>query len=327
MKCIKCGADIPEGNAQCNLCGLAKSTPTSSISKNPFLSVLRSFTKNSNNTNSNTSGNTASAKPTTKILSLIISLVIFISLIIIKYLNIKNDKSIEINNQALQSFETGTNYDNAIVQFQTALQNATTDSDRLNISKNLAYAYLATNDYSEALKAFKQALTYAKDDLFNQNLIKGEIALLEKKPDEALKFYKDAYTLKPTDFQINSTLGVFYLGVNPLTQDYQDFNEALKYNLVAYKYNPTSETMKENLAWNYYYVEKYNEAINLLKTTSLQNKSANNYLLAMSYYQLGDDTNAKKYLQKAIDLGYPASPEELNYLNYLNENELKNNNE
>jgi tetratricopeptide (TPR) repeat protein len=305
MKCIKCGHDIPAGNDRCNACGESVTRIQTAVNK--------AVTQHQEN-----AGSAKDATPTTakaaKKNGWIGSIIFFVIVAAGAIFNYSNDKAQEQNQAALQNLESGSNYQAAIDQFETAAATATDDAAKVEILKNAAYAYMMNGQVDLSKAKFKEALALVKNDDFNFNLISGEIALLDSQAQTALDFYNKAYQKNPTDFQINSTLGVFYLGVDELSAPFTDFDKALTYNLAAYNDNPTSETMMENLAWNYFYKEDYSSAIPLLLKTTLANKAPNNYLLGLCYYATNDDVNAKIYLQAAADKGYQLEPELTKFL-------------
>ena len=328
MKCIKCGREIPDGNNRCNACGeeikigksinaanlaakvqtmkTSTSQTTPSDAQTTATNPLQSIIDLATNVN-----NTAAAKKKNNWVGAIIGIVLFAGAAIFGSID---DKAKEKNLEALNLLETTSNYDTAISQFESAANEMTSDTEKIEVLKNLGFAYLAADKDTEALATFKKALALVDSDPFNYNLINGEIALLENKPQDSLNYYLKALAEKPNDFQINSTIGVFYLGTNEVTNPFTDYNKALLYNLTAYNDNTKSETTKETLAWNYYYVGKYNEAINLLLTTTLQNKPSNNFLLGLCHYELNDDAHAKKYFQTAKEQGFELGQNVEDYL-------------
>ena len=126
---------------------------------------------------------------------------------------------------------------------------------------------------------------------------------------KALENYFKAIELAPDDFQINSTLGVFYLGLDDITAPYTNFSKALEYNKTAYSGNSDSETMIENLALNQFFLGNYQESLDLLLVTSLENKPSNQYLVGLCYYNLYEDDEARAYFKKAQDAGFVLEPE------------------
>jgi tetratricopeptide (TPR) repeat protein len=274
MECSKCHSQLPEGSSQCNYCG----------EKGKVVPV---------------------AKKGNKIVTIIIFLV-FAGLGIYGSLG---DKGRQQNETALDLLDKQSDYAAAITQLESAVNNTYNKEEKINVLKNLGYAYWMNLDNAKAKAAFNQALALTAADSFDYYLIAGELALLEENPLLAKENYEKAYQKEPDNYQINSSLGLFYLGFDEVTQDYIDYEQALKYKQQAYDSNQDSEISKENLANNYFYLENYDQAIGLYLQTNLATKAFNNYMLGLSYYAKEDLVNSKKYLQQAKDLGFELEPE------------------
>lgn len=241
----------------------------------------------------------------------IISLIIFIA---IGAYSAFHEKQIAKNDEAVQMLDSQANYSGAISQLESALKNTFDSEEKMRILKNLGYAYWSDGNLEKAKENFQTAFEMAKKDSYDFYLLTGEISFLENDAKKAEENYLKAYEKMPDDFQINSSLGLFYLGFDEITADYVDYNKALGYNKKALEQNPDLETMKENLASNYYFLEQYDLAIDLYKQTSLESKPDNLYMIGLCYYGKEDDANAKIYLQKAKDAGYVLDEETDNFL-------------
>lgn len=290
MKCFKCGAEVPQGNTTCNQCGqsLVAQTKLKTEENQP-----------------------EQPKKKQSVAGIIVAVLVFIGFSAFGYYN---NRAVDQNDQALDLMESGSNYEQALTGFEQAYDSVNSKEDKIEILKNWAYAYLSESDNDNAKTKFIEAKSLADQGSFNFNLISGEIALLDNQGQQALDYFNQAYDLAPDDFQINSTLGIFYLGLDEVTEIFTDYDQALIYNQAAYDGNSQSETMKENLALSYYFLERYAEAVPLLLATSLENKPYNNYLLGLCYYSLGADDSSRQYFQSAADQGYELSQEIIEFI-------------
>lgn len=289
MQCKKCNNQILDGQDKCNACG----EPVGILQQQE-----------------------AKAKsPAGKIIAAVVGLAV----IGFAIYNVVGNVSVQKNDEALDLLDKSGDYQSAINKFQEAANNAQTNDDKITIGKNLGYAYWMDNKLEESKKAFSDTLPLTEKDSFDYYLISAEIALLNNDATTAEKDYYLAYEKQPNDFQINSSLGVFYMGIDTATQDLIDYNKALKFNEKSYEVNKEAEISKENLANNYFFLERYQDAINLYMQTTLDSKPFNNYMIGLSYYGLGDNANAKKYLQIAKDKGFEFEPEAETILTELNQ--------
>lgn len=283
MKCTNCGNDLIEGSSRCNYCGkeIKWTLPTAEVKpkKNKWT-----------------------------------SLIVFVVFIAIGAYNSISNISVQKNEAGIEMLDKGENYEQAITNFSEAYNKVTNDEDKITILKNWAYAYWANNQLTDVKQKFTEALTMIKPDSSDYFLVIGELALLDYDAKTAEENYLKAVELAPDDFQVNNSLGVFYMGLDEFSSDFADYEKALVYTKKAYELKPDSEMVIENLASNYFYLERYQEAIDLFKQTSLENKPYNNYMIGLSYLGLKDDVNAKVYVQKARDGGFEAETEVLDYL-------------
>ena len=225
-----------------------------------------------------------------------------------------DEESITTNNEGLTSFDSGDSQ-TAINQFERAAQQASTNQTKIDVLKNLGYVHATEGQYSEALDAFKQALALTTENSFDYYLISGENALLEYKPNAALLSFNKAYDLKPTDFQVNNSLALFYLDLEEIAPQYSDYAKALSHAKIAYDNDvEKSEVSKQNLAIAYFFNENFAQTISLLSTTNLNQHPHMAYWLGWAYAAKGDVSNAKFYFQKAADAGIEMEQEAYDYL-------------
>lgn len=311
MYCSKCGKENEDNASFCKHCGLSlakKESNNSMKTENKELASVKIVS--------------SKLKPIWKIIKIILIFFVIsgvISAIISAALDdaaiTNNEAAITKANDGLSSFELGDNQ-TAINKFQQVKNDVTSNEDKIIILINLAYVYLDELDNEQALASFEEALTLAKFKSFHYYFISGEIALLEDEPGSAILNFNKAYELNSDDFQLNSAMAIFYLDLEELFPEYEDYVKALFYAKQAYKDDVTqSKNVKQTLATAYFMNENYDETISLLSTSNLNQKPFPAYLLGLSYLVKGDEENAVIYLQKSIDGGIEVSQEIYDYLN------------
>ncbi|MDP2638157.1 MAG: hypothetical protein Q8P26_03795 [Candidatus Levybacteria bacterium] len=292
MYCNKCGKPNPESGKFCKHCGVKLShiakEDSNQMAFNPAV-IKKPFN-----------------------FKWIIRIIVAIAIISFIFYGSQNDTAIKTSNEGLTDFDSG-DMTTAASQFQQAAKDATDDTTKIGALKNLGYTYSSDYKNDLALSTFQEALALTNTDTFDYYLISGEIALLENKPNSALLSYNKAYQINPEDFQINNALALFYLDLDEIAPQYADYSKALLYAQKAYDVNKL-EVPKNNLAIAYYYNENYNQTISLLSSTNFTQHPYAAYWLGLAYYNIGDDVNAKIYLQKAIDGGFEVSQEIDDYL-------------
>lgn len=228
--------------------------------------------------------------------------------------NSLDDKAIEINDKALSSVDVGDS-EGAVGQLKQALEEAFTDDVKIDLLKNLAYVYEGDALYDQAHDAYSEALTYTDKGSFDYYLISGDLATIEGKFNAAKLSYDKAYQLNPDDFQINTSLSLFYLDLEDLAPYYVDYPKALMHAQKAYDKSPEkSEIAKLNLAITHYFNENYDATISLLSSTNLNQHPYAAYWLGWAYTLKMDASNAEWYFQKAIDGGIEVEQEAYDYL-------------
>ncbi|MBU2524768.1 tetratricopeptide repeat protein [Patescibacteria group bacterium] len=226
-----------------------------------------------------------------------------------------DEDSITQNNEGLTSFESGDSQ-TAINQLQQASKDAVTSDTKLNTLKNLGYVHSSEGQSEQALQSFREALTYASKGSFDYFLVSGEIALLEGKPNAAQISYNKAYELRPSDFQINNALNLFYLDLSEVAPYYSDYGKALQYAQKAYDVSDdlVKNTARQNLGIAHFFNENYDQAISYFSYTDLNKEPYIAYWLGWAYVAKGDGANAKLYFQKALNAGIELEPEAYEYL-------------
>jgi tetratricopeptide (TPR) repeat protein len=247
----------------------------------------------------------------------IITILAVLAIIGIGFHNDLDEDSIVKNNEGLSSFDSGDSL-TAINKLQQAKKDAVSDENKINTLKNLAYVYTSEAQNEQALNTFKEALNLTKINSFDYYLISGEIALLEYKPNSAILSFNKAYELSPTDCQINNSLAIFYLDLEEMFPQYENYSKALSHAKEAYKFDTEkSEITKQNLAIAYYFNKNFDQTISLLSTSNLTQHPYLAYWLGLAYLSKEDHLNARLYLQKAVN-GDAEVPQEI--IDYLNSN-------
>ncbi len=223
-----------------------------------------------------------------------------------------DDEVIQSNNDAISSMNTGKGND-AISQFQSAAEGATTAENKITTLKNLAYSYSTEGQNNEALETFKKALPLTTVDSFDYYLILGEIANLEHSPKTAQENYYKAYGIRPNDFQINNALAVFYLDVEDWFPQYADYPKGLDFALKARTLDSSNLTI-QNLAVAYLLNENYAKSLELFLPMDSAQFPAINLWIGLNYAAQDNTINAKKYFQKYIDSGAETPPDIIEYM-------------
>jgi tetratricopeptide (TPR) repeat protein len=243
----------------------------------------------------------------------IIGIIVIVALIGWGAYSSSDDDSIEKNNNALTAYDSG-NSEQAITQFQEASRLAITDDTKINTLKNLGYVLTSEGRVDEAVASFEEALALTSGDSYDYYLISGEIADLQNKPNSTLLSFNKAYAKGPDEFQVNNSLALFYMDIEDLHPQYVDYKKALTYAQKAYNLS-SQEIAKSNLAIAHYFNGNYTQTILLLSTSDVSKAPLKAYFLGLSYAQVDDAVNAKKYLKMAIAAGLEVPQEVPEYIN------------
>lgn len=309
MFCKNCGKELDGTKKFCSGCGNANST------------IQDTHRETNTDTSSTVVRPPMPKKPWTKvrIIKTVLMVIVFGGLLSLKFIggaiNSLDNDAIDKNNSAQDSYTSGGDANKAIQQLQQASQDAVSNSTKMTTKVNLAYIYSSEGEEELALETFKEALPLASEGSLDYYLISGEIALLEGKSNSALLAYNKAYEKNPNDAQINNALGLFYLDIFDERPQYYDAVKALNYTKKAYEIQP-SDITKENLGIAYYFNENYKQAISLLSSVAgITNRPYEVYWLGLAYVGDNQPTNAKYYLQIALDGGVEMPQEVINYIN------------
>jgi len=240
---------------------------------------------------------------------------IFIIRLGLGYVNSPDYETVTTNDTALESFEAG-NPDDALSGFEEALSTATELENKLQITKNIGYVLSSEGRTDEALVKFKEALSFVGSNSFEKKLVSAEIALLEGNYLLAEKEYLSAHNLKPNDFQVNNALNLFYLDLEALAPEFENYPKALTYALTADRtaHPEVRNSSSQNLALAYYFNDNYQKSIELFSKQDLSDPYMS-YWLGLSYAASGNDILGLKYLKNADALGVELPQEIIDYIN------------
>lgn len=300
MYCTKCGKNISDNAKFCNFCGAGNSAQE--MTEDKPAKEYKKYNKKKRFFFSWLTDN----------LGRIIIAVIIISVIIGGIYDVLNEEAIDKNNLAIDSFDKSGNYGTAKKSLELAVEDSYGDDMKINTLKNLAYVESTEGKEAEAIVNFKKALGYTEDQSFDYYLITGEIAFLEKKYNVALYNFEKALQINPNDFQINNSLGIYYLDMED--EGHTNYTKALTYFKKA-QTNNDSEILKENMAINYFFLEQYDIALNLFLQLNYQSKEYLSYWIGLTYLAKEDLINGRVYLQKAVDSGMEVEQEITDFLN------------
>lgn len=299
MFCKQCGSEIKEESSFCAGCGSEviplEKREKFDYPKPPKDTVVKKFTKFFG-------------------FGFLVFVVLLIR-VVISYVNTPDYESVNKNDEAIEQFIIGDST-SALAGLEEALSSAEVSENKMNILKNLAYVLTNEGRKDEAILRFKEALEFAENDEFETNLIKGEIAYLEWNFPLAESLYLKAHDLNPTEFQINNALALFYLDLEVIAPDFEDYPSALEYALLAKKYArpDVQDIVDQNLAIAYYFNNYYQEAISLWLTQDTSDP-INAYWLGWAYVANNQENVGIPYLKKAVASGLKISQEEIDYIN------------
>ncbi len=298
MLCKQCGAPLTTESKFCDKCGAAVSSDASASGAQK---KAKAYSKGSSNV----------------WIGRIIWIVIILALGGWGVYSSQDQQAVTTSNSAVDTFnsndsQSGTQ--SAIQQFQTALSNATDNSTKLTILKNLAFAYDANNDTTDELSTWQQALQYAPKESSDYYLVSGEIAELQNEPGTASEDLNQANTINPNDYQISNTLGLFYLDLSSSWTAYDSNPKALQYLQESYNLE-NDDVSTVNLAVAEYYNNDYQQSISLLTPLNIAAHPAVPFWIGRDYAAENDVTDAKIWFQKGIAAGAQVPQDVTEYMN------------
>jgi len=217
------------------------------------------------------------------------------------------------NTEAIQAFQEG-DIEKSEALFNETVKQFAEKGDTDNLMKayiNEGVLFELSGQAEKAKSVYNEALAGALEGSSHYFVLNGLIAAIEGDAEKALDQFTKALELDANDFNANNRIGMIYLG--RMGAEHKDVEKALTYNKKAYELNPNDAATVQNLAINYYELERFNEALSLflVLTESLPSNILSKYLLGMTYYKIGDIRNAKQYLSESVTLNPELLTEEV----------------
>lgn len=231
------------------------------------------------------------------------------------YYSSLDDTIINKSNELIESIEGGEDVTGG--KFEKLAEDSYAGENKVELYKNAGYRYMYSLDGDDykAKESFKKALALVDEGTFDYYLISAEIAMTENKARTALFNYEKAYEISPSDFQVNNGLGIFYFGMTSVLEQFTDYQKALKYFKVAYEQNP-SNTIKENMAIAYFYLEDYDEALKFFLEIKETSKSFYlDYWVGACYLAKENLDLGQQYLKSAYDNGVEMEQVFIDFIN------------
>jgi len=119
------------------------------------------------------------------------------------------------------------NYDRAIISFKSAAALSPFSENSAKAYDYIGQSYVKLGNNNAAIKTYKEAIRiYPTNDTFHKAL--GDIYLKEELPDEALEEYEAAVYLNPDDAESQYSLGQSYITAGNLDKARRAFNAVVK---------------------------------------------------------------------------------------------------
>lgn len=244
----------------------------------------------------------------------IVFLIIVVVNVVRSYFGDGVSDEVLINTNKAAEFMSQGQFTEAAQLYNKAASSTRFDEDKTTLYMNAAYAYLDDNSNDDAIRSFELAQKYAGNGTAQYDLIAGEISLLQGNAEEALAHLDSAYTKNPQDYQINNTFGVFYLGLDDVTESYKDPAKALTHLKIAYEADNTVMTVKGNLGFAYSMMGDYDKAIEFFLDAQSMGARGLDVWIGLMYVNKGDLEVARSYLEKAQEKGFISAEDVENYL-------------
>jgi tetratricopeptide (TPR) repeat protein len=227
-----------------------------------------------------------------------------------------DEESIDKNNQAVSSFDSGDTSDEVVKQLQEAAEKSATKETKITALKNLAYLYESREEEELARQTFEKALREAKQDSLDYHLIKGEIAYLDNDFSQAGEHFRKAHQINPNDFQVNNTLALFYIDLENESPEVVNYPKALEHAREAYEKSDSDmkNTAGTNLAIAHYFNDNFDKTVELLKDRDFDKDPSLALWVGLAYLGEEDQGNARLYLKEAKQRGVDIGPDLEAYL-------------
>lgn len=220
-------------------------------------------------------------------------------------------KGLNYNDQALEAMVAG-NYERAEELLRHALKYMTKDEkeDILTIYENLALAHEYQEETEEAMECYEEILSLVETNGSQYHSVMGKIMILKDSIHVAIAHFDRALQLDTDNFDAHNQLGLIYLGM--VDEEIENFERALIHNERAYSLLASPATM-ENLAMNYFFLERYSDALPLFQAVDemVRDRAVVKYFLGLIHYVNGDLNRAADLLEQAILLNPDIFSEEV----------------
>jgi tetratricopeptide (TPR) repeat protein len=212
---------------------------------------------------------------------------------------------ISMMNQSVELCWEG-EYDKAENLLLAARDKATDDPELLRIVLiQLGSFYVGTQDTLSAISYMNESLSYMGQDESEYHLTIGSMQLLERDIPSAITSFEKAVEIDSCNVEANYSLGLIYMGYED--EKFTDYEKALPYNEMHYEVDPDMISMRL-LAFNYYELEMYADALPLLEQLSTLNPldATVKVLAGNIYLEMGDELKAFVYFrdEAALDSTY-----------------------
>ena len=133
------------------------------------------------------------------------------------------------------------------------------------------------------------------NQIFNDNFYKAEKLYKEKKFLQSLKKYKELLTLNPKHISVLNNIGLNY-------EKLRQYDEAINYYEKCNEILPNQTILMHNLATMYCRLERFKDAIPLLKIiiNSDYQKEANHEKFAICLFNEKNKKDTKNFIEMAI---------------------------
>ncbi len=206
-----------------------------------------------------------------------------------------------------------------------------------NVIVNLGVFYAQTGEYEKALEQFQELIEISPNNHIGYRNVAG-IYYIMNDIDNAIKFSEQAISIKPSD-RAYSNLGTmyfskgeyenaknnylkaielngnFYIHWGNLADNYKligdhqaSFNaykEAVKISREMLVINPNDTKVKVDLSYYLSNIKSDKEALKLASQINLDSTGLENFIIALTYDQLGKVDLAIQHLNWALDKKYP----------------------
>lgn len=211
-----------------------------------------------------------------------------------------------------EAFSNSGQYDEAITSYRYVINNFTFSNFRDKATYKVGLLYYEKHDYTSAQDFFLQLNDdYPNSEFYGSSLYWiGEANTRLNKVEEAINYFKEAISYKQTNKFVDNSI----YSLARLYEEIGDFTNAVTYYdelLSFYRESPLASQAQIRIGICYFHLKEYDSSIlelsnPLVKQLPPEKQSEALYLLANSYYRVGEYANAEKVYREVIQK-YPAS--------------------